>query len=92
MSHESTSEEWRSPWEVATWKALIVARHERDEARREACRWMAEAEGGTPEEHAQEQGWDCFTEQTLPTNQQPRSESTSLPDNSGGNDPQDDGA
>lgn len=37
-------------------------REERDEARLEACRWMAEAEGGTPEEHAQEQGWDCFQE------------------------------
>ena len=35
---------------------------ERDEARQEACRWMAEAEGGTPEEHAQAQGWDCFKE------------------------------
>ena len=34
---------------------------QRDEARRECCRWMAEAEGGTPEEHAQEMGWDCFT-------------------------------
>lgn len=34
---------------------------ERDEARRECCRWMAEAEGGTPEEHAIESGWDCFT-------------------------------
>ena len=33
---------------------------ERDEARRECCRWMAEAEGGTPEEHANEQGWDCW--------------------------------
>lgn len=92
MTDKPDPNEWRSPWEVATWKALIVARHERDEARREACRWMAEAEGGTPEEHAQEQGWDCFTNQTLPTKQQPRSESTSLPDNCGGNDPEDDGA
>jgi len=38
------------------------AEDQRDEARMEACRWMAEAEGGTPEEHAQEQGWDCFKE------------------------------
>ena len=55
--------DWRSPWEIATHNALIIARKERDEARREACRWMAEAEGGTPEEHAQEQGWDCFREE-----------------------------
>ena len=35
-------------------------RKERDEARREACRWMAEVIGGTPEEHAAEMGWDCW--------------------------------
>lgn len=35
---------------------------ERDEARREVCRWLAEAEGGTPEEHAADQGWACFDE------------------------------
>jgi hypothetical protein len=35
---------------------------ERDEARRELCRWQAEAEGGTPEEHAKDEGWDCFKE------------------------------
>jgi len=62
MSDDPASEEWRSPWEVATWKALIVARHERDEAGREACRWINKADGGTPEEHAQNQGWDCFME------------------------------
>lgn len=57
-----TEPEWRSPWEVATLKALKIARAERDEARRECCQWMAEAEGGTPREHAQEMGWDCFKE------------------------------
>jgi hypothetical protein len=62
MTKEQEPDEWRSPWEVATWNALVIARQERDEARREACRWMAEAEGGTPEEHAQEMGWDCFKE------------------------------
>lgn len=50
---------------LARSNALLVAeietlREERDEARRECCRWMAEAEGGTPEEHAQEMGWDCY--------------------------------
>lgn len=41
-------------------KELDKLTRERDEARREACRWMAEAEGGTPEEHAAEMGWDCW--------------------------------
>ena len=57
---QPTAEDCRTAVELALWKALQIAREERDEARREACRWMAEAEGGTPEEHAQEQGWDCF--------------------------------
>lgn len=35
---------------------------ERDEARREACRWMAEAEGGTPVKYSAEMGWFCFGE------------------------------
>jgi len=35
---------------------------QRDEARRELCRWQAEAEGGTPKEHADDEGWDCFLE------------------------------
>lgn len=51
-----------TPVETALWNALRIARSERDEARREACRWMATAEGGTPEEHAREMGWDCFKE------------------------------
>lgn len=41
---------------------LVKVQDQRDEARRECCRWMAEAEGGTPEEHAKEMGWDCFKE------------------------------
>lgn len=127
MNDKTDPNEWRSPWEVETWKALIISRHERDEARGEACRLEAEATRlarrntllvaeietvraerdearrevcgwaarhfSEYEEHiARKRGWDCFTEQTSPTKQQPRSESTSLPDNSGGNDPQDDGA
>lgn len=38
------------------------AESERDEARREVCRCLTKAEGGTPEEHAADQGWDCFKE------------------------------
>lgn len=49
-----------TPTERNALHALRFMREERDEARRECCRWMAEAEGGTPEEHAQEMGWDCF--------------------------------
>ena len=49
-----------SPTERNALTALRFMREERDEARRECCRWMAEAEGGTPEEHAQEMGWDCY--------------------------------
>lgn len=49
-----------SPTERNALIALRFMREERDEARRECCRWMAEAEGGTPEEHAQEMGWDCY--------------------------------
>jgi len=41
---------------------LLKAQAERDEARRELCRWQAEAEGGTPEEHAKDEGYDCFKE------------------------------
>jgi septal ring factor EnvC (AmiA/AmiB activator) len=41
-----------------------AARRERDEARREACRWMAEAEGGTPVKHSVEMGWFCFGEKS----------------------------
>jgi len=59
---QPTSEDCRTAVELALWKALQIAREERDESRKEACRWMAEAEGGTPEEHAQEQGWDCSQE------------------------------
>ena len=54
-------EEWRRCSQKAERDIAELIR-ERDEARRECCRWMAEAEGGTPEEHAQEQGWDCFKE------------------------------
>jgi len=50
----------RSPVEQALWRALKIARDERDEARREVCRWLATAESGTEQEHATEQGWDCF--------------------------------
>ena len=57
---EPTEGDCRTPAERAAWRAVTIARAERDEARREACRWMAEAEGGTPEEHAREQGWDCW--------------------------------
>jgi hypothetical protein len=49
-----------TPIERNALHALRFMREERDEARRECSRWMAEAEGGTPEEHAQEMGWDCF--------------------------------
>ena len=54
----------QTPVEKSLWRALREARRERDEARRELCRWQAEAEGGTPEEHAKDEGWDCFPEAT----------------------------
>jgi hypothetical protein len=56
-----------TPTERNALHALRFMREERDEARRECCRWMAEAEGGTPEEHAQEMGWDCFGVTKQPT-------------------------
>lgn len=62
MTDELTAQDCRTPVERCLWRELQIARKERDEARQEACRWMAEAEGGTPEEHAQEMGWDCFKE------------------------------
>lgn len=52
-------------WQKAMQKAerdIAELRAERDEARREVCRWLAEAEGGTPEEHAADQGWACVDE------------------------------
>ena len=63
---ELTAADCRTPAERAAWRALAIARAERDEARRECCRWMAEAEGGTPEEHAKEQGWDCYDAPACP--------------------------
>lgn len=50
--------------EASLWRALREARRERDEARREVCKWLVTAEGGTEQEHAAEAGWDCFKEET----------------------------
>lgn len=55
----------RSPVEQALWRALKIAREERDEARREVCKWLATAEGATEQEHATDQGWNCFPEPPL---------------------------
>lgn len=60
MTDEPTAQDCRTPVERSLWRELQNARKERDEARREVCRWMAEAEGGTPEEHAAEMGWHCW--------------------------------
>lgn len=40
----------------------LLACDKAEEAQRECCRLMAEADGGTPEEHAHERGWECFKE------------------------------
>jgi hypothetical protein len=60
MTDEPTAQDCRTPVERSLWRELQNARKERDEARREVCRWLTEAEGGTPEEHAADQGWACF--------------------------------
>ena len=44
---------------------LAVALEQRDEARREVCKWLVTAEGGTEQEHATEAGWDCCPEPPL---------------------------
>lgn len=59
---------WESMGEMANAERAEAAdeieqlREELDAARSECCRCWAEAEGGTPEEHAQDMGWDCFKE------------------------------
>lgn len=60
MSDEPTAQDCRTPVERSLWRELQNARKERDEARREVCWLLAEAEGGTQEEHAADQGWACF--------------------------------
>lgn len=47
--------------ELALWKALQIAREERDEARREVCESDTETHGGALLE-ANRRGWDCFKE------------------------------
>ena len=60
----ATRSECANPVEAALWRALREARRERDEARREVCKWLVTAEGGTEQEHATEQGWDCYEEES----------------------------
>ena len=60
----ATRSECANPVEAALWLALREARRERDEARREVCRWLVIAEGGTEQEHAAGAGWDCYGEDT----------------------------
>lgn len=55
--HEQMDASFKQVHEVG-----VLACDKAEEAQRECCRWIAEAKGGTPEEHAQQRGWDCFKE------------------------------
>ncbi len=49
--------------EFNLWKeALCRMRDERDNARREVCRWAARHFNEYSEHIARERGWDCFKE------------------------------
>lgn len=50
-------------WQEAMRKAerdIAQLRAERDEARRSWCIWVADALGGTPQNIAKNENWDCF--------------------------------
>ena len=55
----------RSPFEKSIWQALEIARKERDEARADVCRLLAEIDpNSSARQHAEDRGWDCFMDQT----------------------------
>ena len=43
-------------------RALGQAHLDRDSARREVCKLLAQLHGGTEKQHAMNRGWDCFKE------------------------------
>lgn len=70
---QPTADDCRTAVELALWKALQIARIERDEARREVCelaaadanKWNRDLRNAitvSEQDIADERGWDCWKE------------------------------